>query len=165
MALKPCRECKQEVSTSAKVCPSCGIQNPARSSSSSGCGIALLAVLGLGALALFGASNQTHELTPEEKAKQALTEKKEQEDKAAFSEDYDRLSGAGRLAVISGDANKYEISGWHSSLDLYISNRLELKAAALADFFCHQRLNLKRPSWKVRVYMADGSVGAECPLN
>ena len=80
MALKPCRECKQEVSTSAKVCPSCGIQNPARSSSSSGCGIALLAVLGLGALALFGASNQTHELTPEEKAKQALTEKKEQEE-------------------------------------------------------------------------------------
>lgn len=28
MALKPCRECGKEVSSSAKVCPSCGIANP-----------------------------------------------------------------------------------------------------------------------------------------
>jgi hypothetical protein len=62
---------------------------------------------------------------------------------------------------MSGDANKYEISGWHSSLDLYIPNRLEIKAAALASYFCHQRLNLKNSHWKVRVYMADGSVGAD----
>lgn len=28
MALKPCKECKQEVSTSAKTCPHCGVKNP-----------------------------------------------------------------------------------------------------------------------------------------
>ena len=28
MALKPCKECHQEVSTSAKVCPHCGRKNP-----------------------------------------------------------------------------------------------------------------------------------------
>ncbi len=28
MALKPCKECKNEVSTKAKKCPSCGIKNP-----------------------------------------------------------------------------------------------------------------------------------------
>ena len=29
MALKPCRECKKQVSTEAKTCPHCGINNPA----------------------------------------------------------------------------------------------------------------------------------------
>lgn len=30
MALKPCRECKKEVSTEAKTCPHCGKKNPTR---------------------------------------------------------------------------------------------------------------------------------------
>lgn len=29
MALKPCRECGQEVSTEAKTCPNCGVKHPA----------------------------------------------------------------------------------------------------------------------------------------
>jgi hypothetical protein len=29
MALAPCRECKKEVSTTAKTCPSCGVAHPA----------------------------------------------------------------------------------------------------------------------------------------
>lgn len=32
MPLKPCRECGQEVSTSAKTCPSCGVDHPAKTS-------------------------------------------------------------------------------------------------------------------------------------
>lgn len=32
MALKPCRECKKEISTEAKTCPHCGVSNPATSS-------------------------------------------------------------------------------------------------------------------------------------
>lgn len=31
MALKPCRECKKEISDSAKKCPNCGVDNPALS--------------------------------------------------------------------------------------------------------------------------------------
>ncbi|RUM56300.1 MAG: hypothetical protein DSY85_03110 [Marinomonas sp.] len=31
MSLKPCRECKQEVSNKAKTCPHCGVKNPASS--------------------------------------------------------------------------------------------------------------------------------------
>jgi hypothetical protein len=30
MALKPCKECKKEVSTSATACPNCGVKNPTR---------------------------------------------------------------------------------------------------------------------------------------
>jgi hypothetical protein len=30
MALKPCRECKKEVSTEAKTCPHCGVSNPVK---------------------------------------------------------------------------------------------------------------------------------------
>jgi hypothetical protein len=164
MALKPCRECNQEVSTSAKVCPHCGVDRPVRSSPY-GCAIVLLVLVGLVMLGAIILSQQNRELTPEEKAKKEATDKIEQIRKAAFSDDLKLLSSAGQIAVISGDANKYEISGWNSSLDLYIPNRLEMNAAALANFFCHhQRLNLKNSYWKVRVYMADNSVGAECPL-
>jgi len=49
MALKPCRECGAEVSTSAKSCPSCGVSSPARKPLGLG---ALLLVFILGAVAL-----------------------------------------------------------------------------------------------------------------
>lgn len=49
MALKPCRECKKDVSTSAKRCPHCGVAAPARTGASGGivllcllCGVGLL---------------------------------------------------------------------------------------------------------------------------
>src|SRR4051812_34305848 len=32
MALKPCRECKKEVASTARVCPHCGVSNPAATS-------------------------------------------------------------------------------------------------------------------------------------
>ena len=43
MALKPCKECKREVSTDAKACPHCGKKNPASRTTS--LGIVLVAVL------------------------------------------------------------------------------------------------------------------------
>lgn len=53
MALKPCRECGQEVSTEAKKCPHCGVSDPtgaiARRAKNTGCGC-LLAVLIMGAI-------------------------------------------------------------------------------------------------------------------
>ena len=48
MALKPCKECKQEVSTKAKNCPNCGVKNPAVSGkeTAQGClGLIVLAVI------------------------------------------------------------------------------------------------------------------------
>jgi hypothetical protein len=44
MALKPCRECSAEVSTSAFSCPHCGVRNPVRSSA---LGYAGLIVIGI----------------------------------------------------------------------------------------------------------------------
>lgn len=48
MALKPCKECKQQVSTSAKTCPHCGVSKPTKSGIGLGGGIVLtLVVLGV----------------------------------------------------------------------------------------------------------------------
>lgn len=46
MAMKPCRECKKDVSTAAKTCPHCGISNPAGGGTSKGLKI-LLAVIAI----------------------------------------------------------------------------------------------------------------------
>jgi hypothetical protein len=49
MALRPCKECKKEISTDAKVCPNCG--KAIRSSSGgSGCLLAILGLILIGAL-------------------------------------------------------------------------------------------------------------------
>jgi hypothetical protein len=42
MALKPCKECKKEVSVSAKVCPHCGVKDPGITTKELVIGIALL---------------------------------------------------------------------------------------------------------------------------
>lgn len=54
MALKPCRECGQEVSTSAKACPRCGVDHPTKGGLSQpiGCGTGCLFLVGL--VVLFG---------------------------------------------------------------------------------------------------------------
>jgi hypothetical protein len=46
MALKPCRECKKEVSTGAKTCPHCGVVNPT-SRAGAGSILGLLVAIGL----------------------------------------------------------------------------------------------------------------------
>ncbi|MGH7445915.1 MAG: hypothetical protein ACRELT_00040 [Longimicrobiales bacterium] len=51
MALKPCRECKKDVSTGAVTCPHCGVKDPARAkqiSTPAGC-----LILGVVTIALF----------------------------------------------------------------------------------------------------------------
>jgi hypothetical protein len=55
MALKPCRECRREVSTTAKTCPNCGAPNPVgRTPARVGClwifGVVLAAILVIGYL-------------------------------------------------------------------------------------------------------------------
>lgn len=45
MALKPCKECKKEVSSSAKVCPHCGIKDPGVGLKETLLGMAILAVI------------------------------------------------------------------------------------------------------------------------
>jgi hypothetical protein len=157
MALKPCRECGAQVSTAAETCPHCGVKRPVKSPASSvGCLVVFViaAVIGLGIFLVPGP-------TPEEKANK---DAEEAQRKASFSADYNTLSSVGAMAVVSGNAAKFEISGWHSSLDLYLPNRLDFKAAALANYFCNQNLKLKSSDWKVRVYFVDGTVGAECRL-
>jgi hypothetical protein len=52
MALKPCRECKKEVSTQAKTCPNCGVKNPS-GTLSAGTGGCLAVVVLLGILVVF----------------------------------------------------------------------------------------------------------------
>lgn len=66
MALKPCRECKTEVSTEAKTCPKCGVANPTNQTSATaqGC-LGCLGVIVL--MGIIGSLTSTPE-TPAEKA-------------------------------------------------------------------------------------------------
>ncbi|WP_121211630.1 zinc ribbon domain-containing protein [Pseudomonas aeruginosa] len=45
MALKPCKSCKHQVDTSAKVCPSCGVSNPGVTAGQQMVGVLILAVI------------------------------------------------------------------------------------------------------------------------
>lgn len=56
MAIKPCRECKAEVSTEAKTCPKCGTPAPTADQPSRGFKIALGAVFGLFAVCVVASS-------------------------------------------------------------------------------------------------------------
>ena len=55
MALKPCRECKKEVSQTAPKCPHCGADHPAAPPAARALGaLVTLGLLGLGAWYFFG---------------------------------------------------------------------------------------------------------------
>jgi hypothetical protein len=108
--------------------------------------------------------------TPEEQERQqkqdAAEQRKKQKDDEAFKVDYQELTAAGKLAVIGGDANDFEISGWHTSLDLHLGTLSETKASALANFLCYQTFktwNSQTP-WNVRVFLVDGRLAAQCPI-
>jgi hypothetical protein len=85
-----------------------------------------------------------------------------------LDEDFDALSliAAGRAAVAAGDANRFEVGSWNTSLNLYIGSRSTNQASALSQRFCFRyfKKSLKGLSWKVRVYLIDGRVGAECSI-
>lgn len=59
MAMKPCRECKKDVSTDAKTCPHCGKANPtqAKISTGMGCLIVVVVLFIIGSLVNSGGSN------------------------------------------------------------------------------------------------------------
>jgi hypothetical protein len=141
MALKACRECGQQVSTAAETCPHCGVRKPiAAGGGTSAVGAAVLVIVVLG---VFGSLLPKSEPTPEEKAKQEAAKKvaddKEKERNEAFDHDFKVLSGTGVLAVSSGAAEKYSISGWNSSLDLYLRDRSDSQASMLAGVLCRKR--------------------------
>ena len=52
MALKPCPECKKDISTLAKMCPHCGTKKPFESAVLRGMNSAANAMMGLGCLVL-----------------------------------------------------------------------------------------------------------------
>ena len=54
MALKPCGECKREISGRAKVCPHCGIKKPHEPAFIRGLHTAANACMGLGCLLILG---------------------------------------------------------------------------------------------------------------
>ena len=57
MALTKCKECKKEVSTSAKVCPHCGVKNPGTTAGQAIGGFVVLVLLVWGAIKIFGGSD------------------------------------------------------------------------------------------------------------
>lgn len=76
MALKKCRECAKEVSTSVKTCPHCGKKNPSTSAAEEFFGgIFGLIVLGFFVWMIFGGDETP--LTPAEKAEQTQKEAEE----------------------------------------------------------------------------------------
>lgn len=71
MALKPCRECKQEVSTEAKTCPHCGVAKPVPLSEGAqlaGVGCFILVLLGAGYCFYSVASDAPRPNDPEDRS-------------------------------------------------------------------------------------------------
>ena len=68
MALKPCRECKSEVSSKAKTCPQCGISNPAKSGAPLVWVLMLLAVILFIVLSPKNDGSNRKVISPEEQA-------------------------------------------------------------------------------------------------
>jgi hypothetical protein len=164
MALKACRECGQQISTEAETCPHCGVRKPIAGGGISPIAAAVLIIIVLGILAPL---IQTRDPTPEEKAQQEAAQKvadqRKKEEEEAFNHDWQVLSGTGVLVVSNGAAEKYSISGWNSSLDIYLRDRSDLKATMLSDVLCRKKYSLRK-SWKIRIYLADETVGAQCQI-
>lgn len=64
MALKPCKECKKEVSTDAKTCPSCGVKDPTTTASDIIGGIVILLVAVIAVRACMGNADEQSDDTP-----------------------------------------------------------------------------------------------------
>jgi len=85
-----------------------------------------------------------------------------------LDEDFDAASliAAGNAAVAAGDANRFDVGSSNTSLNLYIGSRSTNQASALSQRYCFRYFKkpLKGLTWKVRVYLIDGTVGAECSI-
>jgi len=76
------------------------------------------------------------------------------------------MNAAGNMIVKLGDANRFEINPWGSSLDIYLSNLSSRNASELADSLCHRYFHNwdSRSQWNVRVLLADEHVAAQCTI-
>ncbi|HAT2207796.1 TPA: hydrogenase maturation nickel metallochaperone HypA, partial [Kluyvera intermedia] len=57
MALTKCKECKKEVSTSAKTCPHCGVKDPGTTAGQMFIGLLVVVGLVWGGVKIFGGSD------------------------------------------------------------------------------------------------------------
>jgi hypothetical protein len=78
MALKPCRECKKEVSTEAKTCPHCGVANPVAGASLGGCSNTIVSIVIV--IAVVSAINLCSDSKPADPA----TERAQAKEKASY---------------------------------------------------------------------------------
>jgi hypothetical protein len=67
VALTKCKECKKEVSTSAKTCPHCGVGSPATTNAQAVMGIVLMVAIGWGLYSYFGSSSDSSKTAEPEK--------------------------------------------------------------------------------------------------
>lgn len=95
--------------------------------------------------------------SPEEIAQKA-------KDDEIFSKDYRTLKDIGTLVVASGSATKFNISGFHESLDLYLGTTSAERADRLAAFVCRDNFTHVTLDWNVRVYLVDDRLGAQCRI-
>lgn len=80
--------------------------------------------------------------------------------KADFDHDYRTLVESGERLVAAG-ALKYDISGWHSSLDVTLRDLSAETASVLIRGACDHVTEL-RGSWSFRVYLVNGTLAGEC---
>lgn len=93
-------------------------------------------------------------------------DKKAEAEQKALSDDISRLQSVGLWAVANGYAQKFDVSGWNSSLDLHIGTLSAARAATIANGLCTQGFTNWHPAadWHIRVYLVDGHLAAECPI-
>ncbi|MHC2581146.1 hypothetical protein ACVI1J_006737 [Bradyrhizobium diazoefficiens] len=100
---------------------------------------------------------------PRETSEQSAEKKRELEE---FKHDYRIIMSIKETAVRTDIATSASFSAFNASVDLTIGSRSPARADAIADGICH-RANLgliDRRRWKVRVYLADGTLGSECRI-
>lgn len=90
--------------------------------------------------------------TPEQAAQRAA-------DDVAWHQEAMALQMIGDAIVAKRAALSAEISGLHQSLDLHIGSVSPEEAEALARYTCDAHMP---DDWRVRVFLADGKIGAEC---
>ncbi len=77
-----------------------------------------------------------------------------------FDHDYKILQDSGAKLVATG-ALKYEISGWHQSLDITLTDLSTEVASVIINGACNHTSDL-RGEWSIRVYLVDGRLAGEC---
>jgi hypothetical protein len=80
MALKKCKECKKEVSSSAKTCPHCGISNPTTTAGEMVIGFLFVVGMTWAAIHYFGSSSSSDDKAPAAEAPKKVSDAECQKD-------------------------------------------------------------------------------------